>query len=120
MTYVPDALKVSVKVIGQLSQTSAAIKPSAEVATDQQHKPTNEGMTICYMSMMLYKLLCFFIVDNSKDNPHWPFSSAEDRQKDESAGLPVPVINPTTGRCVTQYMSIKNILCFHNYSINKT
>ena len=48
MTYVPDALKVSVKVIGQLSQTSATIKPSTEVVTDPQHKPTNECMTMCY------------------------------------------------------------------------
>ena len=32
-----------------------------------------------------------------KDNPYWPYSSEEDKKKDESAGLTPPIIKETTG-----------------------
>ena len=41
VTYVPDALKVSIKVIGQLTEESG--KPTERSSNDNSKKPSNTG-----------------------------------------------------------------------------
>ena len=78
VTYVPDALRVRVKVIASLSENAEQTEPSAQGPSQacQEREPEYAEQT---------------------DNPFWPYPSEQEKLQDESAGLAPPVIDKDSG-----------------------
>ena len=78
VTYVPDALRVRVKVIASLSDNMEMAEPLAQgPATTCQEQ----------------ELVCV----EQRDNPLWPYLSEQEKLQDKGSGLSPPIIDEESG-----------------------
>ena len=77
VAYVEARVRVQVKVIGTL--------PDAVVKPQRQPRPPSPDLPAPVVPLPV------------RDNPHWPFSSAEEAQRDELAGLTPPTLRGVVG-----------------------
>ena len=78
VTYVPDALRVHVKVIAALSDNTEPTELSAQGSSKVHQEQESECA-------------------EQTDNPFWPYSSEQDKLQDEGSGLPSPTIDKESG-----------------------
>ena len=83
VTYVPDALRVHVKVIGSLSNNMEPTELSVNISSKEHKEQKPEGA-------------------EQADNPFWPYSSEQEKLQDESSGLPSPTIDKESGAFLLQ------------------
>ena len=81
VTYVPDALRVRVKVIASLSDDTEPTEPSAPVPPKALQEQEPESI-------------------EQRDNPFWPYPSEQEKLQDEACGLSSPTIDKESGTCV--------------------
>ena len=94
VTYVEGRIRVRVKVIGNLpdalstprSQLEQPLKPPLSQLSPLQPSPSHPQPALPTPSSLPVSL------PEGGQKPHWPYSSVEDMQKDEHAGLKPPLV----------------------------